>query len=291
MNYYFLPGIGIYGGIKVGFQFCQMLDGLGIKIVVVTPDGKAPVWFRSSASVIAEEEAMKKITAHDTVIFSLPHDYLRLKKISKKLVFHCQGTDPLIDPILLDHEVTLLNCWQQAKDYMLNAGRESISVGISIADAFFYDGTLKDSHLISFMSRRGKEVMSTLLDFNHDLTVSLIDGMHQEQVATTFKESTFFVATSKNEWFGLPALEAMASGCVVLSVPVVGGTEYLKNEQNCFYGEAEFLKDKLKSSLMDNLLIRELQFEAVNTALYYTHQKQANHLKMMLSNQLHFLVH
>jgi glycosyltransferase involved in cell wall biosynthesis len=291
MNYYFLPGVGIYGGIKVGFRFSHILDELGVKIVVVTPDGSAPSWFRCGASVISEAEAIHRIKKNDTIIFSLPHDYKRLKKISNKLIFHCQGTDPLIDPILLDPEVILLNCWQQAKEYMMQAGRESIAVGISLSDTFYYDGTLKDANLLSGMSRRGSDLISSIVDFQHSLTVSLIDGMHEDQVAAQLKKSTFYLATSEHEWFGLPALEAMAAGCVVLSVPVIGGIEYLKNEQNCFYGTSEYLKKQLQYLLTDNHRIRALQYNAISKALEYSQQNQTDILKVLLRETLNFLVH
>ncbi len=37
MNLYVLPGHGIYGGIKVGFQFASILATMGVRIAVATP--------------------------------------------------------------------------------------------------------------------------------------------------------------------------------------------------------------------------------------------------------------
>jgi hypothetical protein len=116
--YYFLPGTGIYGGIKVGFQLLATLRALGVRAVAVTPDGRAPDWFAASVPVLADDEAMGRVRRDDLVFFSLPHDYSRLAALPGRLVFHCQGTDPLIDPVLDDRRVTLLSCWPQATEYM-----------------------------------------------------------------------------------------------------------------------------------------------------------------------------
>ena len=55
-----------------------------------------------------------------------------------------------------------------------------------------------------------------------------IDNDTEEVCAATLKRSGFFLATAVGEWFGLPALEAMAAGCVVVSVPVVA-MEHLRD--------------------------------------------------------------
>ena len=46
MIYYFLPNADKYGGVKVGCQLVDALNQLGLSAVVVTPDGRAPDWFR-----------------------------------------------------------------------------------------------------------------------------------------------------------------------------------------------------------------------------------------------------
>ena len=47
------------------------------------------------------------------------------------------------------------------------------------------------------------------------------------------KHCSIYLATAEGEWSGLPALEAMSAGCVVVSVPVLGGMEYLDDGVNC----------------------------------------------------------
>jgi glycosyltransferase involved in cell wall biosynthesis len=230
MNYYVLPGIGIYGGIKVGFQFARLLGELGAPIAVATPGGMAPRWFGSDRPVVSREETIARVGRDDTLIFSLPHDYPVLKATGARLMFHCQGTDPLIDPVLRDKDVVLLTCWEQAAHYVnAIAGREPTDVGISISDVFFHDGTPKDERTVAYMPRRGAAIAQAAMARVRRLHYAPIGDSDEISCAAILKRSGYFLATAEGEWFGLPALEAMAAGCTVVSVPVLGGMEYLKD--------------------------------------------------------------
>lgn len=242
MNYYVLPGTTIHGGIKVGFQFCDLLSQLGVKIVVATPDGTAPTWFTSSVAVIPFERVKADVTSADTVLFSLPQDYPSLRELPGRLVFHCQGTDPLIEPVIADPDVGLLSCWSQAHDFMRNkTGRDPVDVGISVSDCFQYEGEPKRDDVVAFMPRRGAAIAADCQRRTPDLSYLAIHNQIEPDCAHTMKRAGWYLATSVGEWFGLPALEAMAAGCLVASVPVIGGMEYLVSDSNCLLGEPETL--------------------------------------------------
>ena len=53
-----------------------------------------------------------------------------------------------------------------------------------------------------------------------------IDGMTPDQVAHTLRSAGIFISLAGKEGFGLPALEAMASGCLVLGFLGEGGAVY-----------------------------------------------------------------
>lgn len=243
---YFLPGTGIFGGIKAGFRFADALDGLGLPIVVATPDGDAPAWFSTSVPILSHSEALARLSPQDPVVFSLPHDYPWLRTIGHPLVFHCQGTDQLIDPIIADPEVLVLTCWQQAHDYVReHAGRDAIDVGISVGDAFFYAGEPKREGRVAFMPRRGGGLVASARAHCPSLEFVPIEGLDEAATARTMQGSDYFLATSVDEWFGLPSLEAMAAGCVVVSVPVLGGMEYLSSGRTAIVTEPEALGQAL----------------------------------------------
>jgi glycosyltransferase involved in cell wall biosynthesis len=248
MNYYFLPGIGVFGGIKVGYQFADLLNEAGSRTVVVTPDGRAPTWFQSSAPTLADAEVLPRMDSEDNLLFSLPHDHARLSTRPGRLVFHCQGTDPLIDPVIRDPRATLLTCWPQATRYVHEkAVREPIEVGISVSDIFYYRGQPKWPGTVAYMPRRGAELAASCATALPHLRFVPIDGASEQETAAILNRCEFYLATAHGEWFGLPALEAMAAGCVVLSVPSVGGVDYLHTDVNAIVVEGPGMIDLLRS--------------------------------------------
>ncbi len=292
MIYYFLPGTGIFGGIKVGCQFLELLLSLGASGTIVTPEGRAPEWFATTVPFINEHQAFSRIQPRDVIMFSLPQDYPRLRQLAGTLVCHCQGTDPSLDPVFADPEVRVLTCWKQAFDLVQQRfNRTPIDVGISISDCFFLDGTTKHDTRVGHMPRRGYSITRACMRRNPHLDFIPLNGLHERKVAEKLKQSGMFLATSEGEWFGLPALEAMAAGCLVLSVPVRGGTQYLHDEDNCLVKDAAHLPDSLyQISRPENDDLRtELRYRAVAAAVSYSRVQQRHRLKALKETDLQWL--
>ena len=57
-----------------------------------------------------------------------------------------------------------------------------------------------------------------------------IDGQPQDSVAKILAESMFFISFMRRESLGFPAMEAMASGCVVIGYTGLGGREYFDSQ-------------------------------------------------------------
>lgn len=287
MIFYLLPEPTIHGGIKVGFQFTAMLRQLGFDVVVVTPNGSAPQWFASDVPVLRREIVLPKLNTKDQVIFSLPHDYEELKQTGARLVFHCQGTDELIIPILQDEGVEILTCWEQADEFVSKYGRESENVGISISRIFFYSGQLKQPGTYAIMPRRGSLPHPNKLS---GFEKREIHEMKEGQVAGIFKKTSGFIALSENEWFGLPALEAMAAGCLVVTPKTIGGGEYLIDRKNCFVEQLDHLAERMSQVLNHEEEHSRLRQEAINTSYKYHPRSQFQHLqKIITSGGLKFL--
>lgn len=284
MIVYVLPGAGIFGGIKVGVQFVDLLRSLGVDAIAATPDGEAPQWCRSAAPIVAREEVLPRLTAADTVIFSLPYDHTIVRATPARAVFHCQGTDPVIGPVLRDPAVELLTCWAQAADFVRStSGRIPIEVGLSINDVFFERGPGRVERTVAYMARRGRtDVAATLNEVTH----LVIDGDRESAVAAKLQSADVFVAVSEGEWFGLPALEAMAAGCAVVSVPTVGGGEYLHHGRNALVVEPTAIPAAVAGLLADEGLRSLLRRNGRITAQRYRRAVQAERLTALLDGAL-----
>lgn len=292
MNYYHLPGTGIFGGIKVGYQFADLLNQLGARTVMVTPDGHAPAWFRSSAPTLHAAEAGPRFTGRDVHLFSLPHDYERLLPFPGRRVFHCQGTDPLIDPILADPHVELLTCWPQAAAYVrTKSGRPPHEVGLSISACFYHQGRVKQPATVAYMPRRGAELAAACRAARPELRFVPIDGATEAEVARILLDAEFYLATAEKEWFGLPALEAMAAGCVVVSVPTLGGMDYLRSGHNAMVVEGPQLADQLRELARPGAAARRaaLRDRALLTASAFRLSTQRRKVAGLLAGPLSFL--
>lgn len=292
MNIYHLPGNGIYGGIKVGYQFAGILDELGVDILVATPDGYSPQWFKCGVPTISHREAYKLINPTTNILFSYPPDYPELLSTGGKLIVHCQGTDDRMNAILSNNEVKILTCWPYAREYTNKlTNRDTIDVGIHISDIFFYNGEEKIINQVACMPRKGSSLIDYCEKNNPQLQFVRIDNCSEKQTAAILKVSDFYLATSIDEMFGLPSLEAMAAGAVVVTVPVVGGMDYLKPNKNCILSSPDELARSLNfiTDPRQDLFREKLRFSARMTANNYMFCKQKSYITSILEKEIAFL--
>lgn len=66
------------------------------------------------------------------------------------------------------------------------------------------------------------------------LKFKFIKNLSQQELATFFGKHKYYLTLTPIEGFGLPSLEAMASGCAVLGFDAYGGREYFESGHNSF---------------------------------------------------------
>jgi glycosyltransferase involved in cell wall biosynthesis len=112
--------------------------------------------------------------------------------------------------------------------------------------------------------------------------------MNEDEVARVMKYSSIYIATAEHEWFGLPALEAMSAGCVVVSVPVVGGTEYLNDGLNCRVVGPQDFAAVVGELLQEKSAVMRFRMRqaAVATARRYTTGRMMQRLSALLDGPL-----
>ena len=111
-----------------------------------------------------------------------------------------------------------------------------------------------------------------------------IDKMDETEVAEVLGESAIFLSTSLYEGFGLPPLEAMACGCIVVGFHGYGGLEYATDD-NGFWSEEGNLIECAKTlghvvALIDNddEKIGEIKEQALKIAHEYNFIRQEKEL-------------
>ncbi|MBU4575436.1 MAG: glycosyltransferase, partial [Proteobacteria bacterium] len=236
---------GIAGGVKVGFQFMEALISLGAPGVVAIPGGEAPQWFACSVPVVDRGEALERITPQDWAFMTWPPDLAPLEATGARLACHVQGVTNM-EKIFAHPEVHLLTCWESADRLARQEyGRQTVMVGICVSAAFFAQGEVKLDNEAAYMPRRGLGIATKAAHALDMLNWWPMDGLDEPKVCRRLQRAGVYLATSVGEDFGLPSLEAMAAGCLVASVPVKGGMEYLRDGYNCLVDEPERLIQRL----------------------------------------------
>ncbi|NDV25317.1 glycosyltransferase [Desulfovibrio sp. JC010] len=102
--------------------------------------------------------------------------------------------------------------------------------------------------MIAYMPRRlGSEAefiikhACSISDKMDDVQISPIHKMSLSEVAGILGEAAVFLSTSYLEGFGLPTLEAMASGCVAVGFKGFGGKEYCRSINGLWIPEGDVL--------------------------------------------------
>lgn len=115
-----------------------------------------------------------------------------------------------------------------------------------------------------------------------------LDGVPQHVVARTLSESSLFLSLSRLEGFGLPPLEAMASGCLVVGFTGFGGMEYATRENGFWCGEDDLVTCARTLAMAVRMVYEKhpdvslITAAALSTAAAYTVQRQEQELLQAL---------
>jgi glycosyltransferase involved in cell wall biosynthesis len=166
--------------------------------------------------------------------------------------------------------------------------RDPLEAGISIAPCFAYTGEPKYEYAVAYMPRRGAKLCEAVSRTYDTLRYVAIDCMREDEVARVMKYSSIYLATAEYEGFGLPALEAMSAGCVVVSVPALGGMEYLNDGVNCRVVGPQDFTAAVGELLQEKSAVMRFRMRqaAVATARRYTTGRMMQRLSALLDGSL-----
>jgi glycosyltransferase involved in cell wall biosynthesis len=151
-----------------------------------------------------------------------------------------------------------------------------VTNGIDLA-VFRPDAELRVKNRILALSRKNPNDLALIKDLldksNCEFELVIVDGLTEAELTIEYQKADIFLATGYPEGFGLPPLEAMACGCVVVGFSGGGGLEYMNDGVNSLVADdgdvmttAKYIVDCLGSKSLKD----KLRTNALNTSLIFS---------------------
>lgn len=268
----FLPKHKPIGGVKVIYQHCLMLKKLGYSVCLVQMGRYKGNFYGYNIDTETYDSVVNNVTASDVVVATefAPYQGL-LFPSAKKIVFvqNSLGVRARLKSgdrmktyfdIGYDHVMT---CSLYCTDYVrkqMSIPATTVTNGIDLT-AFHPIPSLRVKNRILAMSRKNPDDLRkiiTLLD-GSGYEIKVVDGLTESTLIKEYQAADIFLATGYPEGFGLPPLEAMACGCVVVGFTGGGASEFMIDGETALVaddGDVETVVTKLKL-LMENTLLKE----------------------------------
>lgn len=238
------------GGVRTIATHVRILNRNGIPAFVVyrTP-GFRPSWFAEDVPVLYYSPGLP-MSPEDIAI--VPEDHLplmrHLKDFQGRKVVFCQNHFYILQGVA-DHPnwhdlgiSQVMACSDVIAEFLATylSWPQVPVVHCSIDPDRFRPAAKKLQ--IAVMPRKAKgdagfiHGLVSLAPWAKEVSWSVIEDMTEGQTAQVMAESAIFLSLSRREGFGLPPLEAMACGCVVVGYHGQGGLQYA-TAKNGFWSE------------------------------------------------------
>lgn len=291
---YVYNGYGDTGGAFLNYQIGRIChENFGRKLIIVynrkvnrKQGGEHPRFHYSYDFPAMSVEKMQERAKPDDLFICNPAHSTKWfgPSLNMKKLMYIQGinTFPVLD-IFFDHYACVSKFVQDHINNVYNIKPKIISPFINHSVFKNEIPWEKRSDDILILNYKGyakvafEHLHKSFINKKSTLSFKLIDTvMSQEELADLYNHHKYFLTLNPTEGFGLPPLEAMASGCAVIGFDSMGGRDYFENGQNAFivpYGDFEQLAYILERMEEDPDIGETLARNGVLTAKSFTFEK------------------
>jgi glycosyltransferase involved in cell wall biosynthesis len=230
------------GGVRAIYRHVDLLNKAGVDAAVLHHrPGFACRWFEHSTRVVAAPAVA--LTPRDVLVVpEIYGPYFDRLPEGPRLVAFNQNAYLTFARLAPGQELSYrrfeaaMTVSRDSAEYLRFAfpGLDVAVVPNSIDADLFRPGSGLPPRRLAMMPRKRREEADQILRLLGDRLdgweVVEIDGRPEAEVAASLRESPIFLALGRQEGFGLPAAEAMASGCFVVGFPGFGGRELFDPE-------------------------------------------------------------
>ncbi len=284
----FIRKIKPVGGIKITYQHCLALKNAGYKTEIIRLGDYVDCFFNYEIEPIHINEIGYQLNSNDIVVATEFRPYNGLLFQNAKRILFAQNWLGFA-LFLLEKDQSngfsglgyqhILTCSQFIKNKLVEQDQHITQVvtnGIDL-NVFKPDLSLRKTNRILALSRKNPEDLAEIKKFlsglNKEYELIIADGLTEKELVLEYQKSDIFLATGYPEGFGLPPLEAMACGCVVVGFSGGGGLEYMTHGINALVADdgdnkqaTQYLIDCLESEALKS----ELRKNALKTSLNFS---------------------
>lgn len=244
------------GGEYVIEEHVRSLRNNGIKAYQIIQPGPQAHLDTQTPTIIWNQ--WMTFTKNDYIVIPEPwkQEIDLYKKTEAKIIIHCQNPFYLFNGIDSIHEINnpRIHCIFSCSNYTSNLIKKfgyngkiyTITPGIP-NDFILTQEFIKKEVSISYMPRKrpqeSKYIIGLFKSMHPDLSNipwKKIENISRTDAAKILKSSSIFLSLSHLEGLGLPPLEAMASGNLVVGFTGHGGEDYASNENGIWIKEGEY---------------------------------------------------
>ncbi|ROH93290.1 FkbM family methyltransferase [Stagnimonas aquatica] len=262
---YYLPSFDRpFGGVKVIYEQVAALNRLGFRAFTHTPPGsragaywdvqkhELPHWNPGPGDVVIAPEVMpadwlRAVKAQGASVWLLVQNWAY---VAASFEGAPPGQAPSFEGALVvsdSTEAVVRRCFPQLPCWRVPPAITPVAPVAGSARAAIAYLPRKQPELARWLRAVWPRVFPDLADVEW----IEIDGLPHAQVLERLRQARYFVSLQHQEGLGLPALEAMAAGCLVLGFAGVGGQEYARPDNGLWVtdGDGPSLLDTLAAAL------------------------------------------
>jgi glycosyltransferase involved in cell wall biosynthesis len=225
------------GGIRAIYRHVDILNEAGRSAAVLHHrDGYACRWFEHATRTVGASAV--RLSPEDVLV--VPEIYgphlSRLPREPKLVAFNQNAYltyehVPAGRSLSYDLFAAALTVSNDSADFLRFAfpGLDVSVVPNAVDPDVFHPSSQPPAKRLATMPRKrpsdARQIMRLLGDRLRGWEVLSIEGVSEHETAALLRSTPIFLALGRQEGFGLPAAEAMASGCYVIGFPGFGGRE------------------------------------------------------------------
>ena len=277
------------GGVKVMYQHCQILRGEGVNASVVLMGKFHGKFFDCDVPTIPYSSALRDLRPNDVVIIPeyIP-SLINLFKFARCVIF-VQNWSPIyiygvgrlrqsVSSGYIDCGFAMTMACTNWLDSLLirdSPGRRGVVSNFIDHTIFYPLERLRIPERILAMPRKNpndlRAIVGSLGKYRENVVYA--DNLMEIELINEYRRSDIFIATGYPEGLGLPSLEAMACGCVVVGFTGRGGDEFMIHEDTALIardGDVNEVAALVKRVLNDAVLKERLRARGREMALRYS---------------------